>query len=239
MNKMKVGITCLVLGLATGPAARAQEPGLFPPPAEVPLPGGIVPVQPLRPITTASARDDDRPQTLLSEPIVHGAYGGPTVAYTRLQGQDAILVGGRGGWLINHRLVVGGGASGVTNRIAVPAGATSSDADHQLTFGYGGLWLEYIVLPSRLVHASVGTLLGGGGLTYKRFRGTGSTSDETATDSVLVVEPTLSAELNLTRMMRFSLFVGYRAVSDVDLAALSAADVRGWSGGAILKFGLF
>jgi hypothetical protein len=238
MNKTIVALSSLVLAVSVARQGRAQQSPGFPPPADDAPFNGVQPAPPPPPPMTMSALDE-RPQTLLSEPIVHGAYGGPTLAYTRLQGHDAILVGGRGGWLINHRLVVGGAGYGVTNRVAVPAGATASDADHQLTFGYGGFWLEYIVAPSRLVHGSVGALVGGGGLTYKRFRRAENHNDETATDSVLVVEPTVSAEVNLTTFTRLSLFVGYRAVSDVDLAGLSAADVRGVTAGAILKFGMF
>jgi hypothetical protein len=136
-------------------------------------------------VTPSSIRAESEPpaETLLSGPFTSGGFGGPMLAYTRIRGDAAVLVGGRGGWLINHRLVIGGGGWGVANRVSVPAGATAADADHQLTVGYGGFWTEYVVAPGRLVHGSVGLLIGAGGLSYTRFRGGDDTRAASATDS--------------------------------------------------------
>lgn len=157
------------------------------------------------PVVAMNRPEEPAPQTLLSGPVAHGGFGGPVLSYTTLDGEPALLVGGRGGWLINHRLVIGGGGYGVTNRVAVPAGSTPSDADHQLTFGYGGLWTEYVVVPSRLVHGALGVLVGGGGLSYQRFRPKES-QGTMVDDAVFVVEPTLSLELNVVSFMRVCLF---------------------------------
>jgi hypothetical protein len=181
---------------------------------------------------------DEQPQTLVDGPVTHGGFGGPTMAYTRVNGEDALIMGGRGGWLINHRLVVGGGGWGVTNRVSVPAGAIANPGDHQLTFGYGGFWTEYIVAPSRLVHGSIGTLIGAGGLTYHRFRGGDSTRDMES-DVVFVLEPVAAVELNVVRFMRLALFGSYRLVRGAELAALENSDVSGFAAGAMLKFGKF
>jgi hypothetical protein len=120
----------------------------------------------------------------------------------------------------------------------VPEGSTPSDADHQLTFGYGGLWTEYVVAPSRLVHGSVGVLVGGGGLSYHRFRPTESRGDS-AMDAVFVMDPTISVELNVVSLVRLDLFVDYRAVAGVDLVGLGNRDVSGFGAGTIVKFGRF
>ena len=185
------------------------------------------------PAPTPSGADE----TLLAGPITHGGFGGPMVAYTRLNGEDAVLVGGRGGWLINHRLLIGGGGWGIANRISVPAGAIASEAEHRLTFGYGGFWTEYIVQPSRLVHGSVGLLIGGGELQYARVHGDSMTA--VVSDPVFVMEPSLNAEVNLASFVRLTLSAGYRFVAGVDLNGLDAGDVAGFVGGAMLKFGSF
>jgi hypothetical protein len=186
----------------------------------------------------AATRGDPAPAMLLSGPVEHGGFGGPTLGYTSVNGDPALVMGGRGGWLINHRLVLGGGGVGVTNRLAVPAGSTPADADHQLTFGYGGFWAEYIVFPNQLVHGSVGMLVGGGGITYHRFRGQGPAADD-ENDAVFVFEPGVSVELNVIRFMRVALFANYRIVSGVDLAGLDNAAISGFSAGTMLKFGVF
>ena len=38
--------------------------------------------------------------------IEHGGYGALTFAYTTIDGESALLLGGRGGWLINHRFTL-------------------------------------------------------------------------------------------------------------------------------------
>jgi hypothetical protein len=137
------------------------------------------------------------------------------VGFTRLNGENSAVVGGRGGWLIDHRLVIGGGGMGVATQVAVPAGTTPTDADHQLTFGYGGFWTEYVVAPGRLIHGSLGFLVGGGGLAFHRFRG--GPMEDTRSDAVFVFDPTASVELNLASFVRLTMFVNYRMVTDVDM----------------------
>ena len=190
---------------------------------------------PAAPVWTAT--QDERPQTLIDGKVAHGGFGGPFVGFTRLNGESAALVGGRGGWLINHRLVIGGGGMGVATQVAVPSGTTPNDADHQLTFGYGGFWTEYVVAPSRLVHGSLGIMVGGGGLALHRFRG--GTVEDLQTDPVFVLDPTASVELNLASFVRLALFVNYRVVTDVDLPGLTSADVSGFGAGGMFKFGAF
>jgi hypothetical protein len=213
-----ITVTCLAVGsFPSVSSAQQAAPPAAPPAGQV---------------------SDEQPRTLLSGQLTHGGFGGPMMAYTRINGDDALVMGGRGGWLINHRLVIGGGGWGVTNRVSVPAGAIADPKDYQLTFGYGGLWTEYVVAPSRLVHGSVGTLIGAGGLGYHRFRN-GDSHADMESDAVFVLEPTVGAELNLISFMRLALFASYRLVRGVDLAELDGGDLSGFAGGAMLKFGKF
>ena len=41
-----------------------------------------------------------------SDHMSHGGYGGLSVNYSQIDGKDAILVGARGAWVINHSLMV-------------------------------------------------------------------------------------------------------------------------------------
>jgi hypothetical protein len=159
--------------------------------------------------------------------------------YSRIQDRDALFFGGRGGWVANHRFVFGAGGFALVTRIAPPEGAPEIGEDLRTEFGYGGLWLEYILLPDKLVHASFGTLLGGGAVAYSRIRRTARQDRQVESDVVFTVEPVLSAELNLTRFLRMSVGVGYRHVASVDLAGLRQEDLSGFSGSVMLKFGRF
>lgn len=182
----------------------------------------------------------ERPaEVLLPDPIHFSGLGGPYLAWTRLNGEHSLLVGARGGVLIDHVLVVGIAGSGTVDRVAVPRGATVADADYRLEVGYIGAWLEYIIAPRRLLHGTVGMLIGWAGLSYTRFRGSGGPEDSELEDSAFVIEPTLSAEVNLTSFMRLDLFAAYRFVAGVDLPALEEGDINGPVIGVMLKFGSF
>ena len=41
-------------------------------------------------------------KTLLEGGVTHGGYGGPEVRFTQVGDNFGVLVGGKGGWIINH-----------------------------------------------------------------------------------------------------------------------------------------
>jgi hypothetical protein len=229
MNRSLIPFGFSVLATLLAPAFAGAQPAPAAFPAPVPPGTTVAPVW--------ATTQDERPQTLIGGNVSHGGFGGPFVGFTRLNGENSAIVGGRGGWLINHRLVIGGGGMGIATQVAVPSGTTANDADHQLTFGYGGFWTEYVVAPTRLVHGSLGVMVGGGGLALHRFRG--GPVEDIRTDPVFVIDPTASVELNLVSFVRLTMFVNYRVVTDVDLPGLTAADVSGFGVGGMLKFGVF
>ena len=57
------------------------------------------------PVATAA----QNAQTLMGSDIRHGGFGGPVVKFTEIDGQFGVLVGGRGGWIINDSFVIGAG----------------------------------------------------------------------------------------------------------------------------------
>lgn len=56
-------------------------------------------------------------KTLLEGEVSHGGFGGPAVKFTSVNGDFGIMVGGRGGWIIDHTFVIGGGGYGLLNDI--------------------------------------------------------------------------------------------------------------------------
>jgi hypothetical protein len=234
---------------AAPPQARAvaqtpSPPQVTPPPAPtvnpyVPPQAPVMPPPALSPPPAPPPMyRQDAPEMLLSDDVHHGGYGAPTIGFTTINGDGALMMGGRGGWLINHRLVLGGGIAGIASRIAVPPGSTPRDADHQIKLGYAGFWAEYIIAPNSPIHGSVGVLVGGGSLAYHQFRPAMERVD-TLTDAVFIVEPTLGIELNLATFMRLGLFANYRLAADVDLPGLARPEVSSFGGGGVIKFGAF
>lgn len=175
-------------------------------------------------------------QVLVAPGAEHGGWGAPVVQVSTIRGRSAVLVGGRGGWLLDHRITIGGGGFGLASDIPAPAALQRPGSRYDLSFGYGGLWLEYTVQPLRLVHLSIGTLVAGGGLSL-RHHGDGDVGDED--DAVFVLDPAVSAEVNLMKHVRAGIGAGYRWISGVQMAGVSNGDLRGFSFIAALKFGKF
>lgn len=193
---------------------------------------------------TASAQDpgakgqthEPEPEVLISKGVRHGGWGGPVVQLSTVRDRVAVFVGGRGGWLLDGRFTLGGGGFGLANRIPAPAAVQPPDERLELQMGYGGGWLEYTFSPHRLVHVSVGALVGGGGVSLA-FRDGGSFGSRS--DAFFVTEPTASAELNLARSVRLNVGIAYRWIAGADMEGLPASDVSGMSVVAALKFGKF
>src|SRR6185295_14736441 len=117
-----------------------------------------------------------------------GGYGAPVLKYSKVGDRDGLFAGARGGWIINHSFVIGGAAYGLASTYELPG--------DRLTFGYGGLMLEYIVRPMNEFHVSFDTVIGGGAVAPK---------NSTNPSAVFVVEPELDAIVNLSTSIRAGL----------------------------------
>jgi hypothetical protein len=175
-------------------------------------------------------------ETLISGSIENGGFGGPVLKIGSFNGEAAILVGGRGGWIINHSFIIGGGGYGLVNN--VKAKVLGPYGERYLNFGYGGLELEYVSQSDRLIHFSFQTLIGAGGLSWrdKDVRVGMSNSNN---DTFFIVEPGVNATLNVTAYFRISCGVSYRFISGLQSPASSSSDLSGPSGVLTFRFGKF
>lgn len=164
-------------------------------------------------------------RTLVGDGIESGGFGAPVVKLTQVHGELGVLAGGRGGWVINHIFVLGGGGYGLANDVWVQG----LFPEPRLQFGYGGLELEAIIASNSLIHFTVAGLVGGGGVRLGLD----------PTDAVFVMEPQATVEINVTRFMRLNLGGGYRWVMDVDIPYLTNGDFSAPFGALGLKFGKF
>jgi len=184
-------------------------------------------------------------ETLIgNDDISHGGFGGPVIKYTQIKGEPGVLVGGRGGWIINHSFIIGGGGYGLVNNIhannTVMAGFWGTEPF--INFGYGGLELEYIIKSDQLIHFSVYTLIGGGSVTYRNelWNDNNDWDDwNFGSDAFFVFEPAANVELNIISFFRISAGVSYRFISGVEFDDLKNSDLDGPSAALTLKFGNF
>lgn len=182
-------------------------------------------------VRKVSSPPDD--ETLISGKPRIGGFVAPVVSMSRINDQGAVLAGLRGGITINRSFVLGLAAYGLTNDVDV----SPYDYRH-LDFGYGGFFIEYVNRPHKLVHLSVHSLIGGGGLRH-REDWYDDWFDGRYADAVFVFEPGLDVIVNITKHIRMGIGGSYRMVRDVELSSLDDNDISGPSASLIFKFGKF
>jgi len=171
-------------------------------------------------------------ETLVGDKVAHGGFGGPVLRFGEFNGQAGFMLGGHGGWIIDHRFAIGGAGYGLLGRhIDVPY-ASPTGGNAYLTFGYGGLQLQYFERPLKLVHLAFSALIGVGGAEYRQDGG----GQLTPSSTLFVAEPGAGVALNLTPRIRVSVSGSYRIVSGVGLAGLRNADLSGPAAALSLDF---
>ncbi len=195
----------------------------------------------------------DQPMRTLfgSDHDVHnGGWGAPTAAYTRVLDQDAMLVGLRGGWIMDHRFTLGIAGYGLVTPVnngnydayLVDKGRELYDKS-RFQMGYGGLLLEPIIAYTSPVHVSLPILIGAGGCGYQTFTDLPSNFDpntwEDDVQAFFVVEPGVDLEINMVKLVRLGLGASYRYTSDVTLPATSKDALNGFNATFSVKVGVF
>lgn len=186
-------------------------------------------------------------ETLLEGGIESGGFGGPVVKFTQIKNEFGVLVGGYGGWLINHTVMLGAGGYGLVNRIRASDEAQEVYQSFigrpvNIEMGYGGVVLEYINNSNSLVHFVINVLIGAGGVTYnERYDNDWEWNDNNnrPTDAFFIVEPELKAELNISTFLRVNVGGSYRFVRGINIIGLRNSDIAGPSANITFKLGKF
>jgi hypothetical protein len=175
---------------------------------------------------------DEQDETLLSGNMTFGAFGGPIIKWTELNDEFGVLVGGRGAFVLNHFLGIGGGGYGLVNDVTV---ITNNPTNQWfMDFGYGGVILECILGSRKLIHLSFNTLIGGGSVSYHR-----NWYEYTDPDFFFVMEPELDIELNVSRYLRIGVGGSYRWINGIQYSELSNRSMSGPAAVLTFKFGSF
>lgn len=173
-------------------------------------------------------------EQLIGDKIESGGFGGPVWKATRLNGEFAFLGGGRGGWIINHTLVIGGGGYGTM--ADVETGLVDSNGKKLvLRMEYSGFELEYIRHSGKLVHFTAYALFGGGYIRLHEHEPGGLA----ASDNFFVMDASINAEINVFRWLRVNAGAGYRLAFGIDTEGLGNGDVGGPEAQVTVKFGKF
>jgi len=228
---------------ATDPTAVAavKEQPDPPPKAEPPQAKGPCPPHPCPEKKPNAPYTGPKPLLSTKEgKIAYGGYGGLTVLATGIQGQAAMVVGGEGAFLMDHRFVLGIGVYVLTSMVNVDRYANGDRS--LLLMGYGGPIIRYQFFGNGPLVLSVGALFGGGGLGFMHeiYDDAWEVEDNYSTGQVFfVLEPSIQGHVQLTRWMRAGVNLNYRAIQGVATRGVDDRGLSGFAGGAHLQFGWF
>jgi hypothetical protein len=153
-----------------------------------------------------------------------GAFAAPVFKYTKLVNQSAFIIGGRGGWIINKRFVLGAGYYTLTSDVKTTYFDLQNNQNVMMNFNYGGLEFEYLLFNNKRFNLSFNMLVAGGGVEFyvpdrsKRYPST----------NLLLWEPQLSLEIEIYEWLHADAGVGYRMISyKYDLYDVTKNDLQG------------
>ncbi len=190
-------------------------------------------------------REREMPDTLLQiGDMTHSGYGAPLVRFTRIKAEPSVMVGGQGGWIINDQFVIGIGGCGLATMHKKSEILDETDPeDLRFSMGYGGGILEYYFFPKKIIHFSVGTLIGAGGYAFHEKNRHDDDDDDfednSESEAFFVLEPAVNMYLNITRFCRFGVGGTYRYVKGMDKFGLKDRDFSDFSGQLMVQFGWF
>jgi hypothetical protein len=137
-------------------------------------------------------------------------------------------MGGGGGIIIND-FMIGGYGIGLANTLLI------DNTDEEISFGHGGFWIGYQLMPNKIVHPVIQVQLGWGSLNSKDRFGDLLYN----IDKLFIITPIIEAEMNITRFLRIGIGGSYRIAAFTNNEILSAADLSGPGVNLAFKFGWF
>ena len=162
--------------------------------------------------------------------------------YTRIIGSWESMAGVRFGYCINHAYIFGLEVHSIlSDNSYLGSGAFGTETTINNAMVYGGFYFDYVVPTNYPIQLSFPTLIGAGEcLLYEKFDNTTQRDAEILElDGILVIEPKINIELNLSSFIRIGIGCGYRIVGKTDLSSLENSDLSGFLVNANIKFGGF
>jgi len=175
-------------------------------------------------------------------------------AYTMFGSHNVFLPGFSGGLILNHYWTIGLSGSLLGNPHGLYYDSIYYDTIGRpkkgayLHGGYGGLLLEYTLLPNSVVHVSFPLVIGMGYMVFMsqnhyEHNNTNWTEDQhnynVADTYCFVIEPGVRAEFNLVRMFRLGITLSYRYSPNFSLAGISKYELNQFNAKLSLRFGKF
>jgi hypothetical protein len=200
-------------------------------------------------VSSASSQDgelqyykDKDIKTLLGKNKTGGKYGSISFGYSGIDKRQTLVFGQKMTWLPARSIGIG---MGINEFISEYRHDPIEDRDIYLLGGYGGMYIEPIILPRLPVHISFPILLGGGGISQMY------SDDEFLISNMfdefqtfIILEPGAEIELNLTKKLRLAAGISYRFTKPFELSSSESSNVdveslRSLTFKLVFKFGRF
>ena len=180
-------------------------------------------------------------ETLAGPNTYHGGYGAVSIAATQFNDKDIMLIGLRGAWVINRVLGIGLEGYGIIPIAKYDNISTSFSTNSRAVGGYGGLFLEPVLMSNKVVHVTFPVSGGAGWVGYVEDWEDNyyAQNDLIDGDVFWYVQPGANLEVNVARNFRFDVGASYRLTQDLHLVNTSGSAFDGWNYYLTLKFGKF
>jgi hypothetical protein len=155
-----------------------------------------------------------------------GGFGSPILKMSQLGNGVTTLVGARGAMIINRFFTFGAAGYGLVAQTKLSV----ANRTEQVGFGYGGPGVGLKLFADKIIHVDIFNLFGFGNFSFHESNRRGS---------VFIIEPELSAELNLFRFMQLGVGASYRFAFASSALPVKSSDLFGFGGQAYLQFSWF
>jgi len=173
--------------------------------------------------------------------VEHGWYFGFVNQYTRLNGKWADFAGARGGWIINHSILLGASGYGLvypTNREGL-TGKIYEGEEKRISMGFGGPMIEYFFQPDRLFTFAPALTVGAGSFEYIRSDDEDDDDESSHADTFFVIMPEIYVYANITEYIRVGIGLSYRHSAGINKFDLDDEDFRNVSFNMVIAGGWF
>jgi len=172
----------------------------------------------------------DKETSVLFEPKdMFPAQGGPGAKTLFLSTGTALMFGGVGTLMVGNNVGLGAGGYSLADQFIIEAQGQKRD----LGLSYGGLILDYSVVPRQLFYLNF-SAMGGLGQAYVIPRVTGS---ERIFSNFAFIEPSFNLMLNVTRELRVAIGIGALITGGADLSASIGTGITGGNAQVVLFYG--
>jgi hypothetical protein len=168
-------------------------------------------------------------QVLFEPKDMFPAQGGPGVKTLFLPQGTALMMGGVGTLLVGNNTGLGAGGYSLADQFVIETQGQKRD----LGLSYGGLILDYSIVPRQLFYLNF-SAMGGIGQAYVIPRVTGS---ERIISNFVFVEPDFNIMLNVTRELRVAFGMGLFITGGADIAGSIGSGVSGANAQVVLFYG--